>query len=84
MNHLRLFGVMLIAAMMALASAAADAKSKSKASQANAKMTDEQVRAKCINDFQKSTGSTGPQTASQVMNNNTYYGDCVRRYGVRP
>jgi hypothetical protein len=82
MSYLKLSGTVLVAATIALASVAADAKSKSR--NANAKMTDEQVRAKCINDFQKSTGSTGPQTASQVLNNNNTYASCVHRYGVRP
>ena len=84
MNHLKLFGVMLIATPIALASAVADAKSQRKASQANAKMTDEQVRAKCINDYQKSTGSTGPQTAQDVTGNTHLYMSCVQRYGVKP
>ncbi len=83
MSYFKLLGVLWFAALFTLASIGADAKSK-KPSQAQAKMTDQEVRAKCINDYQRSTGSTGPQTAGQVIGNNRLYADCVHRYGVRP
>lgn len=84
MRYLNLLGVVLLAALFVLTAISADAKSKKSPSQAQAKMTDQEVRAKCINDYQRSTGSTGPQTAQQVIGNNRLYADCVHRYGVRP
>ncbi len=84
MKYLKLLGVLMLAASFALTSIDADAKSKKNPSQAQAKMTDQEVRAKCINDYQQSTGSTGPQTAQQVIGNNRLYADCVHRYDVRP
>jgi hypothetical protein len=83
-RYLKLLGVVVLATPFALASIGADAKSKKNPSHAQAKMTDQEVRAKCINDYQRSTGSTGPQTAGQVIGNNRLYADCVHRYGVRP
>jgi hypothetical protein len=73
------FSFALLAAMSLAFTAMAAQSSKSKG-----KMTDEQVRAKCINDFQKTTGSTGPQTAADVTGNNSKYMACVQKYGVRP
>jgi hypothetical protein len=81
---MKLMAVLLIATPFALTSVDAATKSKTTASQAQAKMTDQEVSAKCINDYQRSTGSTGPQTAQQVIGNNRLYADCVHRYGVRP
>jgi hypothetical protein len=84
MRYLKLVGVLMVATSFALAPADAATKSKNSPSQAQAKMSDQEVRAKCINDYQSSTGSTGPQTAQQVIGNNRLYADCVHRYGVRP
>ena len=84
MRCLTLIVAVVLATPLALTSIEAATKSKKNPSQAQAKMTDQEVRAKCINDYQKSTGSTGPQTAQQVIGNNRLYADCVHRYGVRP
>ena len=84
MRCVKLMAVLVIAIPFALTSGDAATKSKKNPSQAQAKMTDQEVRAKCINDYQRSTGSTGPQTAQQVIGNNHLYADCVHRYGVRP
>lgn len=84
MRYFKLIAVIALATPFALTSVEAATKSKKNPSQAQAKMTDQEVRAKCINDYQKATGSTGPQTAQQVIGNNRLYADCVHRYGVRP
>ena len=84
MTYLKLIAVLVLAAPFALTSVDAATKSKKNPGQAQAKMTDQEVRAKCINDYQRSTGSTGPQSAQQVIGNNRLYADCVHRYGVRP
>jgi len=81
MRYLTLPTLLLIAITLAPAEAA---KSKKDPRQSQARMSDQDVRAKCINDYQRSTGSTGPQTAQQVIGNSNLYADCVRRYGVRP
>jgi hypothetical protein len=84
MKHVKLVAVLALAIPFALTSVEAATKSKKNPSQAQAKMTDQEVRAKCINDYQRSTGSTGPRTAQDVIGNNRLYADCVHRYGVRP
>lgn len=84
MKRLKLVAVLPLAVLFALTSADAATKSKKNPSQAQAKMTDQEVRAKCINDYQRSTGSTGPRSAQDVIGNNRLYADCVHRYGVRP
>jgi len=85
MRQFKLVRVLLIAAPFALVAAAAHGQSTSKSPRnAQAKMTPQEVRAKCIRDFQQSTGSTGPKTAQEAMGNNHKYMACVHRYGVSP
>ena len=83
MRRWKLACTLLIATPFLLAAVAAQGQSKNPRN-AQAKMTPEQVRAKCIRDFQQSTGSTGPKSAQDIMGNNNKYMACVHKYGVSP
>ena len=82
MRYFHLAAILMFA--VALTPVQAATHSKKSANQAQAKMSDDEVRQKCISDFQKNTGSTGPNGPEQLNTNNRLYQACVHKYGVRP